>query len=191
MTKDEIIEQLLKQVNTLTATLDAQTELIAKLNQTIQELKEQIYKNSQNSSKPSSSDGLKKPAPKSLRKPSGKKSGGQKGHPGTRLPVIAEPDETVSHMPSACEGCPYYQMCKGTACVAGKRHVIDAVVTVNVTEHQALEIPICMLYGDTRKGSFPENIKAAVQYGKTLCRCRDGYSKQHQTKHAGIWSCSF
>lgn len=33
-----------------------------------------------------------------------------------------------------------------TACVAGKRHVIDAVVTVNVTEHQSLEIPICMLH---------------------------------------------
>ena len=39
-------------------------------------------------------------------------------------------------MPSACEGCPHYEMCKGTACVAEKRHVIDAVVTVNVTEHQ-------------------------------------------------------
>jgi transposase len=175
LTKDEMIEQLLKQVNTLTATLDslqqsfdAQTELIAKLNQTIQELKEQISKNSQNSSKPPSSDGLKKPAPKSLRKPSGKKTGGQKGHPGTCLSVIAEPDETISHMPSACEGCPHYQMCKGTACVAEKRHVIDAVVTVNITEHQALEIPICMLYGDTRKGAFPETIKAAVQYGGNL-----------------------
>ena len=71
-------------------------------------------------------------------------------------------------MPSACEGCPHYQICKGTACIAEKRHVIDAVVTVNVTEHQALELPICMLYGDTRRGTFPSDVKAAVQYGENL-----------------------
>lgn len=175
MTKDEMIEHLLMQVNTLNASLnslqqsfDAQTALIAQLNQTIQELKEQLNKNSQNSSKPPSSDGFKKPAPKSLRKHSGKRVGGQEGHQGTYLSVRSDPDEIVKHMPSACEGCPHYKMCKGTACVAEKRHVIDAVVTVNVVEHQLLEIPICMLHGDTRKGNFPNNVKATVQYGENL-----------------------
>jgi len=57
---------------------------------------------------------------------------------------------------------------QGTACIAEKRHVIDAVVTVNVTEHQMLEIPICMLHSDTRKGSFPTDVKATVQYGENL-----------------------
>lgn len=125
MTKDEMIEHLLMQVNTLNASLnslqqsfDAQTALIAQLNQTIQELKEQLNKNSKNSSKPPSSDGFKKPAPKSLRKPSDKKIGGQEGHQGTYLSVISDPNEIVKHMPSACEGCPHYKMCKGTACVA-------------------------------------------------------------------------
>lgn len=169
MTKDKmIIEQLLQQIDSLTATIDAQTQLIAQLNQTIHELKEQLNKNSKNSSKPPSSDGFKKPAPKSLRKSSGKKAGGQKGHPGTHLAVITTPDETIKHMPSACEGCPHYKMCKGTACIAEKRHLIDAVVTVNVTEHQALEIPICMMHGGTRKGEFPPDIKATVQYGENL-----------------------
>ena len=42
-------------------------------------------------------DGYKKPAPKSLRKPSGKKVGGQNGHQGTHLAVITAPDETVKH----------------------------------------------------------------------------------------------
>ena len=167
--------QLQMQVNALNASLnslqqsfDAQTALITQLNQTIQELREQLNKNSKNSSKPPSSDGFKKPAPKSLRKPSGKKVGGQEGHQGTYLSVISDPDEIVKHMPSACEGCPHYKMCKGTACVAEKRHVIDAVVTVNVVEHQLLEIPICMLHGDTRKGSFPNDVKATVQYGENL-----------------------
>lgn len=169
MTKDKmIIEQLLQQIDSLTATIDAQTQLIAQLNQTIHELKEQLNKNSKNSSKPPSSDGFKKPAPKSLRKSSGKKAGGQKGHPGTHLAVITTPDETIKHMPSACEGCPHYKMCKGTACIAEKRHLIDAVVTVNVTEHQTLEIPICMMHGGTRKGEFPPDIKATVQYGENL-----------------------
>ncbi len=71
-------------------------------------------------------------------------------------------------MLSACESCSHYEMCKGTACNAEKRHIIDAVVTVNITEHQALKSPICMLHGNTRKGEFPENIKAAVQYGENL-----------------------
>ena len=75
-----------------------QTQLIAQLNQTIQELKEQLNKNSKNSSKPPSSDGFKKPAPKSLRKPSGKKAGGQNGHQGTHLAVITAPDKIVKHM---------------------------------------------------------------------------------------------
>lgn len=175
MTKDEMNRQLLQQVASLTATVDSlnttidlQTKLIAQLNQTIQELKEQLNKNSKNSSKPPSSDGYKKPAPKSLRKSSGKKAGGQDGHQGTCLAVTTAPDETVRHMPSACEGCPYYHMCRGTACIAEKRHVIDAVVTVSVVEHQALEIPICMLHGGTRKGAFPSDISASVQYGANL-----------------------
>lgn len=83
----------------MNATINAQTLLIAQLNQTIQELKEQLNRNSKNNSKPPSSDGFKKPAPKSLRKPSGKKAGGQKGHPGTHLAVISVPDEIARHMP--------------------------------------------------------------------------------------------
>ena len=71
-------------------------------------------------------------------------------------------------MPSSCERCPHYSMCKGTACIAEKRHVIDAVVTIHVTEHQALELPICMLQGDTRRRAFPSDVKATVQYGENL-----------------------
>ena len=84
MTTEEMNEQLLQQVSSLSATvdslnatIDAQAQLIAKLNQTIQELKEQLNRNSKNSSKPPSSDGFKKPAPKSLRKPSGRKAAGR------------------------------------------------------------------------------------------------------------------
>ena len=92
MTVEEMNTQLQMQVNALNASLnslqqsfDAQTALITQLNQTIQELREQLNKNSKNSSKPPSSDGFKKPAPKSLRKPSGKKVGGVSLRPGADI----------------------------------------------------------------------------------------------------------
>ena len=55
-------------------------ELIAKLVKRIEELEARLNINSRNSSKPPSSDGLNKPAPKSLRKKSSKNTGGQPGH---------------------------------------------------------------------------------------------------------------
>lgn len=175
MEKDEMIQQLLKQidsltetVNSLTSTINDQTTLIAQLTQTIQELKEQINKNSRNSSKPPSSDGFNKPAPKSLRQSSGKKAGAQKGHQGTHLSVIATPDEIIEHMPEVCTGCPHYKRCRKTACIAERRHVIDAVVTVTVTEHQALFVPFCKIHNGTCKSGFPDEASAKVQYGSNL-----------------------
>lgn len=165
------VDFLTKQNNTLAATVDSMNQTIAELNQTIKELKEQLNKNSQKSSKSPSSDGLKKPAVKrnrSLRESSGKKQGGQEGHDGVHLSVTANPDHIRDHMHTDCTGCPYRAKCLDKACIKETHHEIDAVVTVDVTAHNLVEVCRCPLHGGVKTGAFPANIKATVPYGKNL-----------------------
>src|SRR5260370_42622020 len=84
-TSDEIHAVYAQGEAAVFALVEAQAKQIQVLEARIQALEDQLAKNSQNSSKPPSSDGLNKPAPKSRRETSGKPSGGQKGHVGHRL----------------------------------------------------------------------------------------------------------
>src|SRR5258706_16451315 len=70
----------------------------------VQELEGRLAKDSHNSNKPPASDGLAR-KPKSLRKRSGKKPGGQIGHRGETLRLVATPDVVVEHRPAVCAGC--------------------------------------------------------------------------------------
>jgi transposase len=67
----------------------------------VAELERRLGLNSPNSSKPPSSDGLKKPPPRtrSLRRQSKKRSGGQPNQPGKTLSAMANPDRIVDHFP--------------------------------------------------------------------------------------------
>ena len=159
--------QLTETVSTLNQTILGLQQTVAELQQTVTELQERLNKNSRNSSKPPSSDGYEKPEPKSLRKPSGRKAGGQDGHEGHHLCIEQKPKETISHMPSACAGCPLYEKCRGKACVAETRKIADATIEINVTAHEALAVT-CPLTGKELRGTFPENVKGPVQYGKKL-----------------------
>src|SRR5215471_1413091 len=81
-----------------------QREQIAALLVRVQDLEARLAKDSHNSSKPPSSDGLKRKT-KSLRTRSGKKPGGQLGHRGETLQLVALPDEVGEHRPSHCPRC--------------------------------------------------------------------------------------
>ena len=168
---EDFVRHLMEQNISLTKQVDELNATVRELNQTIRELKEQLGKNSNNSSKPPSSDGLRKPPvnkDRSLRQKSGKKRGAQNGHDGVNLSVIAEPDHVEHHMHSACNSCPYHDRCLEKACIRETRHEIDAEVVVNVTAHQLVVVKECPLHGDVKAGAFPDDIKAAVQYGKNL-----------------------
>jgi len=136
---------------------------IASLTARVKELEDRLGKDSHNSSKPPSSDGLAK-KPVSLRPKSTRKPGGQPGHPGKRLEFSEHPDEVLVHAPAHCQEC-------GT-CLEGVEGQLDArrqvydlpplklVVTEHRTQHKC-----CPNCGLCNLGTFPQEVTAQVQYG--------------------------
>ena len=131
------------------------------------ELEGRLAKDSHNSSKPPSSDGLAR-KPHSQRQPSGKKSGGQPGHAGHSLQMVEQPDTIISHRPRECGHC--HQPLEGVAGqVVERRQVQDLPVwRVEVKEHQVEEV-VCPSWkpGEPRDVSGRGERTSAVWAGGT------------------------
>lgn len=135
----------------------------------IRQLEGRLALNSQNSSKPPSSDGLGKPAPKSLRKSGQKPNGGQKGHSGNTLRQSAHVDETVTHqVPGHCSVCqlelhaPLIEHM-----IAETRQVFELpqLKMRTVEHHQMRATCVC---GAVHLGVWPAGLTAPVQYGASV-----------------------
>ena len=134
----------------------------AELKSRITALEVRLAKDSHNSSKPPSSDGLRKPAPKSLRQAGQRPKGGQKGHKGSALERVAEPDHVVNHpLPATCDAC---GSTLNEAHVSEARQVFDIPPQqVEVTEHRVVEVRCTC--GKVHRSEFPKAIAATTQYG--------------------------
>src|SRR5258706_130066 len=145
------------------AALRAQvTALLAR----VQELEARAAKDSHNSGKPPSSDGLQRRT-KSLRRKSGKKPGGQRGHRGETLHLVATPDAVVEDRAAVCTAC-QAELDEAPVVARERRQVQEMpAVRLLVTEHQALHLrcPRCQA---VNVGAFPAEAPSRAQYGPQL-----------------------
>ena len=157
----ELVKKLTEQLTELQKAIVEKDAEIAALTAQIERLSHK--KTSENSSKPPASERFEKPAPKSLRRKSEKKSGGQVGHKGTGMKIDREPDEVISHYPSECEGCPHMAECRYNSC--GTRYEYEVVVTTKLVAHRVMCCRNCQRTGKRVEGSFPAHITGTKQYG--------------------------
>jgi transposase len=131
----------------------------------IEELERRAGKNSHNSSKPPSSDGLKhtlKPRPKK-----DKSSGGQAGHHGHALQQVERPDEVVIHRPECCEAC-HHELGAVAGQICERRQIYELPqMRLRVIEHQvqAIGCPVCQ---HVSAAHFPRGVNAPTQYGPQM-----------------------
>jgi len=128
-------------------------------------LKEQVGQNSGNSSKPPSSDGDKKTV--SLRQPSGKKPGEQKGHKRHGKKPTREPDEIRELVPAVCGHCGA-DLTEAEAQYVGKRYEHELpTMDVRLVEYRAYK-KRCPHCGEETTASFPEHVSGTQQYDPNI-----------------------
>jgi len=152
-------------ITTLQAQVVALNKQVESLQAEVKELKARLGQNSKNSNKPPSSDEFFKP--KSTRQKSGKKSGGQKGHPGHTLKMSDNPDRIIVHRETNCSDCGC-SLADQPVRNKQRRQSFDVPVPkIEITEHVS-ETICCPGCGKQNKAQFPPEITQPVQYGPNL-----------------------
>jgi len=153
----EVVEAKDVEISVLREQLEALAAQVA-------DLQSRLGQNPRNSSRPPSSEGLAKPAPKSLRKKSGRTPGRPKGQPGATLELTSRPDRVVRHEPGRCGGCGA-GLSGALVTRTERRQVIDLPeeIAARVTEHRMVSRR-CPC-GTVTAGAAPAGVTAPVQYG--------------------------
>ena len=163
----------------VTAQVTELAEQLAKQGELLQELQARLAKSSRNSSKPPSSDGYRKvKRTESLRKSDDKPNGGQPGHDGQTLMASEHPDQVETHEVPSCAHC-QASLAEIESAGYEERQVFDIpAIRIEVTAHRA-EIKVCPACGSANKGSFPESVTQAVQYGPAVNTWASYFANQH------------
>jgi transposase len=161
-----LVEQLLAvHAGQIEQLVNAHEQQVGDLTARVAQLEARLNKDSHNSHQPPASDGpAKRPHPRSLRRRSGKKSGGQPGHPGVTRCLVDQPDTVVPHVPATCAACGA-SLETALEIKRERRQVIDLPEPrLVVTEHQAAH-KVCPLCQTVTAGAFPPEVGQPVQYG--------------------------
>ena len=142
------------------AEYDSLIEMIKKLEARIVELESRLNKNSSNSSKPPSSDGLKKVI-KNNREQSENKQGAQPGHKGSTLKMVDHADKFEYHKVSGTCECGENLETQTERSIVRKQEFELPEKLIEVIEHH-IEIIKCKC---GRKHYAPCELKGNVQYG--------------------------
>lgn len=163
--KDMLILALWEENQVLKSYVAKLEKRITELEEEVQDLKNKLGSNSQNSHKPPSSDGLKKIMP--IREKSSRKSGGQFGHKGHTLKLSDKPDKIIEYQINACPHCK--ADITDIAYVNYKRGQVFDIpeLKMEVVEHRVFE-KICPCCGKACVSSLPEGVTLGHQYGARL-----------------------
>ena len=164
--REETIQQLESQLCQQSLLIQQMQEQMAALSQQVKDLQDRLAKDSHNSSLPPSSDRFVR-QPKSLRKKSEKKSGGQEGHPGTTLRFCEKPDEVIEHRVTLCECC-QQDLRQVEACVTLRRQVVDIPSPRLIVQEHRAEQKQCPRCQHMTLASFPPAVTAPIQYGPRI-----------------------
>ena len=176
LTREEILgiyeagpEAVIAVIQRLDYIIEKQASQISELEERVRVLEARLNQNSQNSSKPPSTDVFcnEKPKPKGRHTSNGKKAGGQKGHPGKTLEMVENPDSVIVHSPDCCENCGHHLEDTEVDDYERRQEAEIPPVKIIFNEHRC-EIKKCPHCGKVNKGSFPESIKFPIQYGPRL-----------------------
>lgn len=173
-----VIRRLQRRLKRVEGKLAHEQCLNCELKRRLSELGSLVGKDSHNSSLPPSTDPPGVRRTRSLRRPTGKKVGGQTGHLGSTRIRESRPDQLITHVPVECRGCGA-PLDVAEATRVERRQLIEVPpVRLHVTEHRA-ETRRCAACGAETKAPFPANVTAPVCYGPGL-RARAAYLHKYQ-----------
>jgi transposase len=138
-------------------------DLLLALEARVADLERRLNKNSKNSDKPPSSDGLRKPPRK--RSNSKRKAGGQKGRSGKTLKFSDDPDKIITHGVDHCQDCGANLVDIEGAVISRRQEIEIPEKPVEIIEHQRLEKQ-CPCCGTRNRGNWPAHVTGNVQYGR-------------------------